>query len=99
MGSVKVTDEKLEVVLANLAPCTLPHQAYGSVPMRWERPGHPVWVWVTWPHRPAERIAAFAIGWNDRVVAVRWDADRGEVQTVVWRNAVTRRSPRAGDTA
>lgn len=92
MGSMKVTDEKLELVLANIAPCTLPAQAYGKSEVVWTRPGSPVWAWVTWPHRPAERIAAWAVGWNDRVVVVRWDTDRGDVQTVVWRTAVTRRT-------
>lgn len=99
MGSVKVTDEKLELVLANMAPCTLPQQAYGSGALHWERPGQPVWAWVTWPHRAAERVSAFAIGWNDRVVMVRWDTARGEVQTVVWRNAVTSRKPAPGTAA
>lgn len=52
----------------------------------------PVWAWISWPDRPAERIAAFARGWNDRVVNVSWYGPRGEVDCVVWRNAVTHRS-------
>ena len=42
--------------------------------------------------RMAERIAAHATGWNDRVVCVEWIGDRGTVNTMVWRSAVTRRS-------
>lgn len=82
---------------AEPGPCNLPSQAYGPQPLEWaedERP--PVWAWVTWPHKPAERIAAFAWGWNDRVVMVEWFGPQGSVTTVVWRNAVTRRSARSG---
>jgi len=76
----------------HIGPCTLPLQAYGPDPIRWvhERPA--VWVWLTWPHKPAERTAAFAAGWNDRVVIVEWSTLNGERNTVVWRNAVTNRS-------
>lgn len=75
-------------------PTTLPAQAYGPgridwVPANQSRPA--VWAWVSWPDRPAERIAAFASGWNDRVVIVTWDGPGGAIDTVVWRNAVTRR--------
>ncbi len=58
-------------------------------------PGHrpPVWAWICWPHKPAERIAAFASGWNDRVVIVEWDGVGGTGYTVVWRNAVSQRKP------
>lgn len=72
-------------------PCTLPQQAYGPNPIEWagkSRP--PVWAWISWPDRPAERIPAHACGWNDRVVIVEWGTDRGTRNTVVWRNAVTR---------
>lgn len=75
-------------------PCTLPAQAYGPEPIQWVPVGQskpPVWVWVQWPHRPAERIGAFAAGWNDRVVVVEWTGPGGTRNTVVWRNAVTRR--------
>lgn len=74
------------------APCTLPQQAFGPDPVRWTREQPPVWAWVSWPDRPAERIAAHATGWNDRVVCVEWIGDRGTVNTMVWRSAVTRRS-------
>jgi hypothetical protein len=50
-----------------------------------------VWAWISWPHKAAERVAAWVMGSNDRVVIVAWDTDRGERNTVVWRNAVTRR--------
>ncbi len=73
-------------------PCTLPASAYGPTKIEWIRPHPPVWAWITWPDRPAERIAAFATGWNDRVVIVKWYGPRGEQDTVVWRNAVTRRA-------
>jgi len=75
-------------------PLTLPAQAYGPQPIEWVQPPRskpPVWVWVQWPDRPAERIAAFASGWNDRVVIVEWSGSGGTRDTVVWRNAVTRR--------
>ncbi|MDZ8170641.1 hypothetical protein [Microbacterium xanthum] len=96
MGSTKVSDEMMQLVLANVAPCTLPADAYGADPMRWAATRVPVWAWVTWPHRAAERVAGWATGWNDRVVAVAWETDRGERNTVVWRSAVTRRDPAMG---
>ena len=78
-----------------VAACTLPEAAYGPEPIEWVAKGTPrpaVWAWISWPHKPAERTAAFAAGWNDRVVIVVWNGDRGELSAVVWRNAVTRRS-------
>lgn len=86
-----MSDEKLQAVLANVAPVTLPMQAYGPNPVEWVREPPPVWAWISWPHQPAERVEAFALGWNDRVVIVQWDTPTGSVNTVVWRNAVTRR--------
>jgi hypothetical protein len=93
MGSTKVSDQMLEIVLAAIAPCTLPLAAYG--PQEIESHGTPVsvWAWISWPHKPAERVEALARGWNDRVVVIEWDGERGTVSTVVWRNAVTRRAP------
>ena len=74
-------------------PCTLPSPAYGAQPLEWaevgERPA--VWAWISWRHRPAERLPAVAQGWNDRVVVVHFDGPTGTVSTVVWRNAVSRR--------
>ncbi len=81
----------LEIVVSNIAPCTLPAAAYGPQPIEWHNDPAPVWAWVSWPHRATERLEAFARGWNDRVVIVEWTADRGTLSTVVWRNAVTRR--------
>ena len=78
-----------------LRPCTLPEAAYGPEPIEWVgkgTPKPPVWAWISWPHQPAERIAAFATGWNDRVVIVAWNGEHGDMSAVVWRNAVTRRS-------
>jgi hypothetical protein len=78
---------------ASPTPCTLPQQAYGPEPLEWARSSKPpVWAWLTWPDRPASRVEAFAVGWNDRVVIVEWDGEGGMRRTVVWRNAVTRRS-------
>lgn len=77
---------------ASPPPCTLPQQAYGPQHLVWAKSRLPVWAWISWPDRPAERIAAFARGWNDRVVNVSWYGPRGEVDCVVWRNAVTHRS-------
>lgn len=77
-------------------PTTLPQQAYGPRPLEWVRRGEDkpaVWAWVSWPDRPAERIEAYAAGWNDRVVIVEWYGPGGIMDTVVWRNAVTRRRP------
>ena len=34
-----------------------------------------------------------AHGWNDRVVIVHFDSPTGTISTVVWRKAVSRRSP------
>jgi hypothetical protein len=76
-------------------PTTLPTAAYGPNAIQWLPIGSPkpaVWAWVSWRDRPAERIPAFAKGWNDRVVIIEWDGPGGTQDTVVWRNAVTRRS-------
>jgi hypothetical protein len=91
VGSTLVTDAKLQFVLVYMAPCTLPAEAYGPQPIEWAQKRAPVWAWISWPHKAAERVAAWATGSNDRVVIVAWDTDRGERNTVVWRNAVTRR--------
>lgn len=91
MGSTKVSEQMLEVVLDAIAPCTLPLAAYGPQPIEWHSEPVTVRAWVSWPHRAAERVEAVARGWNDRVVVVEWYSDRGTLSTVVWRNAVTRR--------
>ena len=91
MGSTLVTDEKLQLVLDAMAPCTLPAEAYGPQALEWSAKRAPVWAWVTWPYKAAERIPAWVMASNDRVVVVSWNTDRGERNTVVWRNAVTRR--------
>lgn len=74
-------------------PVTLPMQAYGQAPIEWSPHGRelPVWAWVQWPDRPAQRIECLARGWNDRVVIIEWEAAGGRRSVVVWRNAVTRR--------
>lgn len=77
-------------------PITLPQPAYGPEKLQWVPRGEAkpaVWVWVSWPDRPAERIAGFVRGWNDRVVNVQWETARGTIETMVWRNAVTHRTP------
>jgi|GEM_PF-1136022 len=82
------------IAQAGTPPVTLPQQAYGPEPIHWVSKGAArpsVWVWVSWPHQPAERLAGYATGWNDRVVVVEWNSPTGTRDTVVWRNAVTRR--------
>lgn len=85
--------ERLEEV--RIPPCTLPHHAFGREDIHWAGAAQKqsVWAWISWPHKPAERLAARAIGWNDRVVIVEWDDRTGTRNTVVWRNAVTLRTP------
>lgn len=76
-------------------PTTLPTRAYGPNELAWLPRGvsaPAVWAWISWRDRPAERVAAFAKGWNDRVVVVEWSGPTGTLDTVVWRNAVTRRN-------
>jgi hypothetical protein len=92
VGSTLATDEKLQFVLDNMAPCTLPAEAYGPEPLTWTATRTPVWAWISWPHKAAERTPAWVMGANDRVVVVAWDTNRGERNTVVWRSAVTRRA-------
>lgn len=94
MGSTKVTDEKLSVTLRRMPPCTLPLQAYGPEEIKWAGPQarRSVWAWITWPNGAATKVEAVAHGWNDRVVVVQWGSEAGDVQCVVWRNAVTSRS-------
>lgn len=76
----RLNDARIE--RASTRPCTLPQQAYGPQPLEWMKPGQrlSVWAWITWPDRPAERIAATATGWNDRVVIVEWNGRRRHPQ-------------------
>lgn len=90
MGSNRVTDEKLDRVLARVPPCTLPQQAYGPNSLEWAAEPPVVSVWISWPHQAATRVKGVARGWNDRVVVVRWNTSSGDVEAVVWRNAVRR---------
>lgn len=91
MGSTKVSEEKLALMLARPAVLTLPVQAYGPHPIVWADEAPPVWVWISWAAAPAERIPGYAKGWNDRVVIVEWNGSGGLRSTTVWRNAVTKR--------
>jgi hypothetical protein len=87
-----LNDQRILQASAQLAPCTLPQQAYGPEPVQWAKGRKPeVWVWITWRDAPATRIPAVAAGWNDRVVVVEWEAVGGRRSVVVWRNAVTQR--------
>lgn len=81
------------IAQAEPTPLTLPMQAYGREPVQWVKgeAKPPVWAWISWPHKPAERVPAFAVGWNTLVVVVEWHTVTGTRNTVVWRNAVTRR--------
>ncbi|MBQ9917341.1 MAG: hypothetical protein IJO71_09095 [Microbacterium sp.] len=92
MGSTKVTDEKLERTLARESPCTLPIQAFGRQPIEWFKEARPVWAWVQWRDRPAERIPAVARGANNLVVMLAFDVAGDHWEPVVWRNAVTIRA-------
>ncbi len=74
---------------ASVAPLTLPLQAYGPNPLEWFDPPRPVWAWVQWPNRAADRVEVRAVGANDRVVVLEVPCDGGHWQPVVWRNAVT----------
>ncbi|WP_439593871.1 hypothetical protein [Microbacterium sp.] len=87
----RLNDAKIAQAAAAGRLVTLPQQAYGPEPIRWSKEKPPVWAWVSWSDGPATRIEAFAAGWNDRVVIVEWEAQGGRRDTVVWRNAVTRR--------
>jgi hypothetical protein len=88
----RLNDRRIDQATAQLAPTTLPQQAYGPEPIEWQRTRQPeVWAWISWRDGPATRIPAVAEGWNDRVVVVGWEAPRGRRSVVVWRNAVTRR--------
>lgn len=91
MGDGRISDEKVERMLASVAPTTLPMQAFGPEPIEWLEPVEPVWVWVSWPHHVAERTAGVALGRNDRVVNVRIPCAGGSWEPWVWRNAVARR--------
>lgn len=88
MGSTKVSDEKMARVVASVKPLTLPMQAYGGG-VDWFDAKRPVWAWVHWPNRAAERIEAWAVGATDRVVVLEVPCDGGHWTPVVWRNAVT----------
>lgn len=92
MGSTKVSEEKLGQTLARVAPCTIPQPAWGSQPVEWSTAPRPVWVWVPWPDRPAQRLPGYATGANDRVVMIAFDVGGDHWEPVVWRNAVTIRA-------
>lgn len=92
MGSTKVTDEKLNQVLERHSPITLPAQAYGPQKVEWTKTPPMVRAWIQWPHKAAERVQGVALGWNDRIVVVRWNTAGGDVECVVWRNAVSRKT-------
>lgn len=85
------------IAQAEPPPCAIPSSAYGPQRIEWVPAGQSrpaVWAWIPWRHKPAERVPAFATGWNDRVVVVEWEAPTGTRNTVVWRNAATRRDHR-----
>ncbi|WP_431796491.1 hypothetical protein [Microbacterium enclense] len=69
-----------------------PQQAFGQQPIAWFKDRRPVWVWITWRDRPAERLPGVARGANDRVVIVAIDVNGDHWEPVVWRNAVTVRT-------
>lgn len=88
----QLNDQRIVQTATRLTPVTLPQQAYGPQPIQWAQGTKPaVRVWMSWVEAPASRIEAVAIGWNDRVVCVEWEAVGGRRSCVVWRNAVTKR--------
>lgn len=72
----------------------VPQGAFGPNEIVWVMGSKPpVWAWIPWHEGPMTRVAGFAYGWNDRVVAVEWSEPVGGTRTIiVWRNAVTKRS-------
>lgn len=93
MGSGRISDEMIARAAASRAPITLPVQAFGPGDVEWFDPPRPVWAWLSWRDRPAERIPCVATGANDRVVVLDVDSPGGRWQPVVWRNAVSVRRP------
>lgn len=81
----------LSRTLASVPPATLPQQAFGRQPIEWLEHKQAVWAWVQWPNRAAERVEAWALGANDRVVILEVPCNGGHWQPVVWRNAVSLR--------
>jgi len=73
-------------------PVTLPQQAYGRRPIEWTLSRPPVWVWVQWRDRAAERVPGYVKGHNDRVCVVAVDGAGGGWEIVVWRAAVSHRT-------
>ncbi|SDQ87478.1 hypothetical protein [Microbacterium sp. cf332] len=53
--------ELSQQTIMRIPPCTIPMQAYGPQPLTWAEQRPTVWAWVSWPHKPAERIAAVAV--------------------------------------
>lgn len=90
-----LNDERIQQSTTRRRACTLGSNAYGPQPIQWAPRGRlpEVWAWISWADEPTSRIPAEAAGWNDRVVIVEWEAPGGRRSVVVWRNAVTRRSP------
>lgn len=78
------------------SPMTLPMQAFGPREIEWTQARPPVWVWVQFPDRPAERRKGYVKGHNDRVCVVWVDGLGGGWEIVVWRNAVSHRSVDVG---
>lgn len=90
-----LNDERILQGTTRRHACTLGSDAYGPQPIQWAPRGQlpKVWAWISWANEPASRIPAEAAGWNDRIVIVEWEDAGGRRSVVVWRNAVTRRSP------
>jgi hypothetical protein len=83
VGSTKVTDGKLDQTLERQSPVTLPQPAYGAQPIEWFKDRRPVWVWVQWRDRPAQRLPGWAVGANDRVVMIAVDIGGDHWEPVV----------------
>lgn len=91
----RLNDQRIQQAVTRPSAATLPPPAWGPATIQWVRdvPRPPVWVWISWRDGVATRIAAWATGWNDRVVVVAWEGEGGERDTVVWRTAVSKRTP------
>lgn len=72
-------DERTIKRMRDQEPCpvTLPAQAYGPQPLEWTQARPPVWVWVQWTGKPAERRHGYVKGYNDRICVVWVDGDGG----------------------
>jgi hypothetical protein len=83
-----LNDQRILQATAQLAPCTLPQQAYGSEPIQWQRGRAPeVWAWISWRDAPATKIPAVAVA--DATVSVSLPGATTSTQTFGGRTQFT----------